>query len=133
MVAYSFQRQFIKPILAGAKRQTIRGDRKRHARVGEQMQLYTAMRTKYCRAIGVASCLDLARVLINFEEEVVILDGHLTFSAAEWLEEFARNDGFDDWNAMRSFWRLTHQDWWEFNGVLIRWTDFKPTPESPNA
>lgn len=33
MVAYSFQKMFAPPILSGAKRQTIRGFRKRHARV----------------------------------------------------------------------------------------------------
>jgi len=35
MVAYSFRARFREPILVGAKRQTIRADRKRHARPGE--------------------------------------------------------------------------------------------------
>jgi hypothetical protein len=46
VVAYSFRQQFRPPILAGTKRQTIRADRKRHARPGEQLQLYTGMRTR---------------------------------------------------------------------------------------
>ncbi|MEJ0016825.1 MAG: ASCH domain-containing protein [Acetobacteraceae bacterium] len=47
MVAYSFKRDFAAPILAGIKRQTIRADRRRHARPGEVLQLYTGMRTKH--------------------------------------------------------------------------------------
>lgn len=45
MVAYSFRPQFIAPIQSGAKRQTVRGLRKRHAHVGELVQLYTARRS----------------------------------------------------------------------------------------
>lgn len=39
MVAYSFRKRFGPPILAGTKAQTIRADRKRHARPGEEVQL----------------------------------------------------------------------------------------------
>jgi len=56
MVAYSFKAQFREPILAGTKRQTIRADRKRHARLGEALQLYTGMRTRQCKLIGRATC-----------------------------------------------------------------------------
>lgn len=51
MVAYSFNRRFVPAIEAGSKRQTIRAHRRRHARIGEQLQLYTGMRTKACRLI----------------------------------------------------------------------------------
>ena len=54
MVAYSLKPRFIPPILSGAKRQTIRAiSRRRHAIPGETLQLYTGMRTKQCRLIGV--------------------------------------------------------------------------------
>lgn len=52
MVAYSFKRQFGPPILAGTKGGTIRNDRKRHARPGEELQLYHGMRTKSCTLIA---------------------------------------------------------------------------------
>jgi hypothetical protein len=48
MVAYSFNPIFVGPILAGTKRQTIRAERKRHARPGEAMQLYTGMMRWWC-------------------------------------------------------------------------------------
>lgn len=71
MVAYSFKKQFIKPVQAGLgildpspenslitpKRQTIRAiGKRRHAREGENIQLYYGMRTKQCTSIGVARC-----------------------------------------------------------------------------
>ncbi len=51
MVAYSFDRRFVPAIVSGAKRQTIRAHRARHARPGETLQLYTGMRTRQCRKI----------------------------------------------------------------------------------
>jgi len=51
MVAYSFKKVFVRQIETGRKRQTIRADRKRHARPGEPVQIYTGMRTRHCRKI----------------------------------------------------------------------------------
>lgn len=51
MVAYSFQKMFAPQVEGLTKRQTVRANRKRHARPGEAVQLYTAMRTKYCRKL----------------------------------------------------------------------------------
>ncbi|MFK5597639.1 hypothetical protein ACFZ8E_11600 [Methylobacterium sp. HMF5984] len=55
MVAYSFKARFAAPILAGTKAQTIpaeRTGRSRHARPGEQLQLFSGMRTKHCLRLG---------------------------------------------------------------------------------
>lgn len=51
MVAYSFQREFVPLIVSGHKSQTVRRHRRRHARPGEAMQLFTGMRTSHCRKI----------------------------------------------------------------------------------
>ncbi len=51
MVAYSFHKEFAPLILLGHKRQTVRAHRRRHARPGEAMQLFTGMRTRHCRKI----------------------------------------------------------------------------------
>lgn len=51
MVAYSFHPRFVDAILGGTKRQTIRMHRRRHARPGEEMQLYAGMRTRHCRLV----------------------------------------------------------------------------------
>jgi hypothetical protein len=135
MVAYSFSKQFVEPsaadalrhtgplcgpVLLGTKKQTIRGDRTRHARPpsrarspGEQMQLYTPMRTKYCRLIGRATCDAVISIQLDFRLQMVrtiagatVTELHAPRSRArspDPLDEFARGDGFVDWDHMRAF------------------------------
>jgi hypothetical protein len=125
MVAYSFQQQFVLPIRSGRKRQTIRADRKRHARPGEHLQLYSGMRTKHCQLIGRATCLDVREVTLCFDDsdpefEGVIMPGP---GFAGGLEEFARADGFSSWPELKAFWRAHHPGVDRFSGVLITWGD----------
>lgn len=127
MVAYSFKRRFVDPIRAGTKRQTIRADRKRHARAGEELQLYSGMRTRECELIGRAICEDVVPITLLFndqdpEAEGVILPG---FGFPGGLEGFARADGFDSWAALKQFWRDNHPGVDEFTGVLITWGDLR--------
>jgi len=82
VVAYSFTRRFVEPILIGlepgppkpgAKRQTIRAERRsRHARVGERMQLYFAMRSKQCRFLGEPRCVGVWPITMRFIPEPAI-------------------------------------------------------------
>ena len=123
MVAYNFKPQFRPPILAGTKAQTIRAERKRHARPGEQVQLYTGLRTRQCRIIGTATCKDVVPVRIG------VRDGFVDYGRGVWnlparLRDFARLDGFSDWPAMVTFWRREHPDVEVFSGVLIHWSHF---------
>lgn len=120
MVAYSFKQQFIAPILSGIKRQTIRANRKRHAHLGEELQLYTGMRTKYCTLIGRATCSDVDVVQMDFCRGVVWIN----LSPVTNLDLFARADGFDCWERMEAFWKQTHGTG-EFDGQLIRWHRFR--------
>lgn len=125
MVAYSFKQRFVAPILAGTKRQTIRADRKRHARPGEQLQLYTGMRTKQCKLIGRAECIDVVKITILFsdtddESEGFVLPG---FGFPGGLDGFAIADGFASWADLKAFWRANHPGIDEFQGNLIMWGD----------
>lgn len=132
MVAYSFHAMFEEPIVSLRKRQTIRGNRKRHVRPGEHMQLYTAMRTKYCRKLLLTDpvCLDVTPI------RLVIDAAHPQFLAAGWLgkcplnnleiQQLAWEDGFGG-QAQQSA-RISMGVWWldvhgagSFEGVLIRW------------
>ena len=123
MVAYSFKAQFRPPLLAGTKRQTIRADRKRPARPGEQLQLYTGMRTRQCAIVGRAVCLDTSPVRIDVD------GGQIDAWTIPWgttrspikMDAFAREDGFADWAEMREFWRREHPGAPVFSGVMIRW------------
>lgn len=129
MVAYSFKASFADPILAGTKRQTIRLPRKRHARVGEELQLFTGMRTRSCKLLGRATCTGVHDVRLDFVAGSVSIDDSLLLTLPEDLDEFALRDGFQPragtarrpWPFMRAWWSQTHPGLEVFNGVLIRW------------
>lgn len=129
MVAYSFQPQFIDPILSERKTQTIRAvGKRRHARPGEALQLYTAMRTKQCRIVGRAVCLSVSPIKISFSKmypgDVITLDGAPRIWQGD-LDPFAIADGFTSWAEMRQFWEKHHPSLLQFHGFLIRWKDLK--------
>lgn len=132
MVAYSFQPQFIRPILLGTKPQTIRKDRLgngRHARIGDELQLYRGMRTRHCRLIARATCEMVRPVKIELPDNVVsIVNGNTETFLSGWdaLDKFARMDGFDGWLSMREFWREHHPKVEVFQGVLITWAGLRP-------
>lgn len=150
MVAYSFKKRFVDPIRVGlgvyksgdpdtalraawpaAKCQTIRADRKRHARVGEELQLYCGMRTKGCFPIGRARCTSVLPIELHFIEwgSAVVGSGkvaeHCYFD--ERLHVFAQADGFENWEAMKAFWREQHPGIDQFRGWLIQWKPLAQT------
>lgn len=137
MVAYSFKQFFAAQIDAGVKRQTVRADRKRHARPGEMLQLYTGMRTRNCQKIGPDRiCIGVERIIIERRAvEITGIEINGARLSADEIEEFSRTDGFDpdhlkgaagldshlaSWN-MAMFWSLNHPGDQTFEGVLIRW------------
>lgn len=122
MVAYSFKQRFVAPILDGSKTQTIRAPRARHARVGEELQLYTGMRTKQCKLIRRAECIDVQDIRLRFDRDDVTTASFYLATPVE-LDDFARKDGFANWEDMKSFWGAEHATASiRFEGVLIRWT-----------
>lgn len=123
-MAYSFRPQFVAPIQAGTKAQTIRADRKRHAREGEALQLYTGMRTRSCRLIGRAVCAGVQPITIDVRDRPVIVLPDRELRPLAGIDDFARLDGFEDWHAMRRFWEKHHPGSPMFSGVLITWRDF---------
>lgn len=120
MVAYSFNKRFLQPIVDGTKRQTIRKSRKRDARPGEELQLYVGMRTRYCELIGRATCSSVDAIELDFRDgrEGVILGGEIILDD---LDTFARRDGFEDWRDLRQFWRHAHPGVLYFNGIIVQW------------
>ena len=150
MVAYSFKRQFVEPIQVGLgllpttgriidaptprgyevvpaihpKRQTIRGfGKRRHAKAGDELQLYSGMRTKNCFLIGRARCIDARRITLYFTEgSVAAMINGKPFGPRK-MRDFARADGFKDALEMAAFWShengTRNGDKW--TGVLITW------------
>lgn len=76
MVAYSFNARFELPIVTLRKTGTIRNvGKRRHAKPGETLQLYTGMRTRACRLLATAVCSSQDRLRIWFEQPRVIIGG----------------------------------------------------------
>ena len=125
MVAYSFKAQFEAPIVHRTKLGTIRAQRRRHARAGETLQLYMAMRTKYCRLVATAQCISNDLVRLDFKAGVILVDFQaencvMNLCSDDKLNEFARGDGFADFEAMAKFWSDEH-DASTFEGRWIQW------------
>lgn len=151
MPAYGFKKQFVAPIWVGLgrilqdlhdrypapagirpKRQTIRSEgKRRHARPGETLQLYTAMRTKQCWKIADARCKAVRPIRIEFHDgyDVVKIGGDDAFGAdgpdIEKLDAFAQRDGFQTWDHLLNFWDENHDrivsKHGTFDGFLIEW------------
>lgn len=123
MVAYSFKKQFVPLIRQGYKRQTIRAvSLRRHVRVGELIQLYTAMRTAHCaRILPDVTCIDVCPVLILFDDAMRITRIDTAGIPVRDLDAFAVRDGFQDIADMAAFWEDAHGTMLQFEGVLIEW------------
>ncbi|HYD66120.1 hypothetical protein [Azospirillum sp.] len=144
MVAYSFQRRFAEPIRVGLssvslsfdrwpKRQTIRAmGKRRHASPGEIVQLYTGMRTRNCELLGEGRCVGFGGVLLKWSEwPSYCLFDLFEHAPREFrrvgplrpiadMDQFARDDGFNDFDDMKAFWFDTHGAT-TFEGVVIKW------------
>lgn len=141
MVAYNFKKFFAPQIEDGSKTHTIRGSRRRHAHVGEHVQLFTAMRTAHCRKIiadpvcaMVIPVVIISSDLIDAGIAYIEIDGRPLHR--DEIEPFAASDGFSPTRlvglappsligttareTMGRFWRAT-QTGSRFEGVLIRW------------
>ncbi len=99
----------------GSKHQTIRAHRKdgQQPKVGDNLQLYTAMRTKKCRLLRVATCLKVVDIYIN--DGGVFLANGVGFDR----EQIAKDDGFDNWREMHAF--FTKEHGLPFEGILVKW------------
>jgi hypothetical protein len=128
MPAYNFQAKFAAMIESGLKRQTIRAiGKRRHARPGDALQLYTGQRTKVCRKLLTPDpiCTAVHSVLINkFSERrhegdryQMYLDGNIVFRHDAY--QIALADGFEDRATFFHFFDDMHG--MPFHGVMIQW------------
>ena len=129
MPAYNFKPQFADAVQFGSKRQTIRAlGKRRHARPGQPIQLYTGMMHKTCRKLIDPDpiCTDVQRIRIekfpaknkhDCDFFQMYLDGKAMFRHE--VHELAVKDGFNSTEDFFQFFDKTHG--MPFEGVLIRW------------
>ena len=118
MTAYNFTAQFSFLVESGEKSQTIRKERRRHARharVGEPVQLYVGQRTKQCRKLVDPDPICTMNTYCAIREDGITLGNHPRVH----LDEFARRDGFDSFLGLKAWFRDTHG--LPFIGRLIVW------------
>lgn len=141
MVAYGFKKYFVPQIEDGSKTHTIRGNRSRHAHVGELVQLYSGLRTRHCRKIiADPVCVAVAPIIIMSSDLIDAGIAYIEINGRplhrEEIEPFAASDGFDPARlaglapkkligatareTMGRFWRDSHGGS-RFEGVLIKW------------
>lgn len=118
MPALNFKAQFAEPVSNGAKRQTIRAQRKdgRDPKPGDRLYLYTGMRTKACRKLREARCTSVLPVTIYNEADIVY--GQRRLGAIERIN-FAIDDGFMSPRDLADWFEKTHG--LPFSGLVIRW------------
>lgn len=114
MVGINFSPQFAEAVAAGRKTQTIR--QKPRAKAGQALQLYTGMRTKDCRKLADAVCVDCTYV--GLTASGVTLGDASRFPGDR--DDFARADGFEDYAAMWK-WFSERYETNSFTGHVIRW------------
>lgn len=122
MVAYNFQTRFSDAIRLGAKMHTIRRNgKRRHARVGESLQLYVGQRTRKCTKLispdPICDGVYSVEIEITAESIDAVRVGGV---AVESVDDFARSDGFDDADDMHRFWVSFHGEG-TFFGSMIEW------------
>jgi hypothetical protein len=114
MVAFNFQAQFVPEIESGRKTQTIR--QKARAGEGDLLQLYTGQRTKACRKIADAICID--SMYIGMTARGITLGDKSRHPSN--IDDFARADGFADYAAMWK-WFSERYKTQSFTGYITRW------------
>ena len=119
MVAFNFKRQFASDVESGQKRQTIRAirkDKRQHCSRGDDLQLYTGMRTRHCRKLRDAVCVSVNAIEI-LQNNAIKIDGRALSPSA--TDKVARADGFKGSSDMVEWFSKIHT--MPFQGYLIKW------------
>lgn len=119
MTALSFS-VFLDKIIAGTKPNTIRQERKHPIKKGDALQLYWNQRSSSGFKIGDAICKEVTPIII-YPIAIRMLD--LIFIIPESLNQFAKLDGFENWEEMKLFFSRNYE--LPFEGVFIEWQNLE--------
>jgi hypothetical protein len=119
-LSFSIAKEKIK---SGAKRQTIRGDRRFPIKKGDRLFLYWKQQSpKDCEKLGEANCTSVRSVTISTDNLSYCDNGYDSTIRDDFgLLSFAVNDGFNNWQELVKFFENTHG--LPFTGNLIKWDE----------
>lgn len=118
MGLYGFKPQFVRHILAGTKRHTIRHLRRYPDKPGNTLHLYSGLRTKKAKLIMRVRCTRIQEFTMD-ENHTVWIDG-VVLSESE-TQRLARADGFSNFHEMVKFWDAEHD--LPFVGQIVHWRE----------
>jgi hypothetical protein len=136
-----FKKQFAPKILDGSKKFTIRNPRKVEPKIGDQLHMYTGLRTKSCEKISSEHTLkgiQLVDLMIQKQVNgtdyliVVFIDGRPLDSIE--TQDFVRCDGFNDEEDFIHYWmdsvkeKITRKGFIRLNIedlIIYHWTDLR--------
>lgn len=115
-------KQFCPNVKSGVKRHSLRAKRQRAWRVGDNLALYYAMRTKSCTLLGRTTVVKVDYVKLTYDPMFRIWINGEQLEPDE-AREFARRDGFQDLADMADFWMKNHRIhiYGSWQGDLIHW------------
>lgn len=122
MVAFNFMARFASSVEDGTKRQTIRAAGKRRPPIlGEQLQLYTGMRSRDCRLLRSAPCLQVHKIAMELATRRVRIQlGDVVRELdTDEINQLAKDDGFASSDLFFAYFTETHGE--TFGGYLIKW------------
>jgi hypothetical protein len=115
MPSFNFKKQFAGLVEEGVKTQTIRQMRKRPIRVGDDLYLFTGLRTSKCRKLMTTIATEVIAISIDQDEVVLGCDP----LRRDQVYELARADGFESVSEFKDFFRSHYG--FPFFGQLIKW------------
>ncbi len=131
-----YYKRFAEPILLGTKVHTLRKPRKKPAKIGEQLHMYTGLRTSKCEVITKKEKLiSIQRAWIRIDyyspikqfRLVICVDGRKLND--DEIEKFVRYDGFIDTKDFVAFWVRNNRHFGYVklvsSLVLHHWTDLR--------
>jgi hypothetical protein len=117
-----FEQRFWEPVVSGTKVHSIRRTRKRPIKPGDDLSLRAWEGKPYRspqRILCEETCIAVRECWIDAQGIVIGSSSHFRLSEPDELDQFARSDGFDNWEQMR-----TYRDFFynlPFSGDLIQW------------
>jgi hypothetical protein len=129
MIVLMYQPRFAPPIKSGIKRHTIRPERKRPIKVGDELS-HRMWEDKAYRSpqVEIATGVCTAVFQIKIEADAIYIgrpDFPLGWAQVGDLDEFAASDGFENWADMLAYFTSPGAYGLPFTGVLIQWEESK--------